>query len=61
MWGLVYDPGKNVLFYSRTNSEDIREYNLASGAESLVTGEVAALHQEHVQAEKPINNWALLC
>uniref|UniRef100_A0A7S3R4K4 SMP-30/Gluconolactonase/LRE-like region domain-containing protein n=1 Tax=Dunaliella tertiolecta TaxID=3047 RepID=A0A7S3R4K4_DUNTE len=43
MWGLVYDPGKNVLFYSRTNSEDIREYNLASGAESLVTDGSALL------------------
>eukprot|EP00983_Pelagomonas_calceolata_P011641 375257-Pelagomonas_calceolata.AAC.4 len=42
MWGLAYAPGQNVLYYSRYNSEDIRQYDLSTGNDNLVTGEVAA-------------------
>eukprot|EP00983_Pelagomonas_calceolata_P052391 1142835-Pelagomonas_calceolata.AAC.2 len=45
MWGLAYDPGQNVLYYSRTAYNDLREYNLDSGSENQVAGEAAALHQ----------------
>ncbi|KAF5831517.1 Quino protein amine dehydrogenase, partial [Dunaliella salina] len=36
VWGLVYSPDQNVLFYSRTQADDIRMYNLDSGSESQV-------------------------
>eukprot|EP00200_Dunaliella_tertiolecta_P008251 CAMPEP_0202370800 /NCGR_PEP_ID=MMETSP1127-20130417/2319_1 /ASSEMBLY_ACC=CAM_ASM_000462 /TAXON_ID=3047 /ORGANISM="Dunaliella tertiolecta, Strain CCMP1320" /LENGTH=400 /DNA_ID=CAMNT_0048966823 /DNA_START=64 /DNA_END=1263 /DNA_ORIENTATION=+ len=38
MWGLAYDPGQNVLYYSRTAYNDLREYNLDSGSENQVAG-----------------------
>eukprot|EP00983_Pelagomonas_calceolata_P042755 1138640-Pelagomonas_calceolata.AAC.7 len=45
VWGLAYDPGQNALFYSRTDTGDIRMYDLDSGKERRVAGKAAALHQ----------------